>query len=93
MVPSSRFQKNESSLRIDNDISSMRIATTCVAPYSLWVEGDNRANSYDSRNPQHGAITKNLLVGVAEYVLWPPTRIGKVQDIPPPEPRPQSYWA
>ena len=51
---------------------SMRVATTCVAPYSMWVEGDNRSNSYDSN--QQGSISKHLLVGVAEYVVWPPTR-------------------
>ncbi|GKZ00439.1 hypothetical protein MPSEU_000996500 [Mayamaea pseudoterrestris] len=48
-----------------------------VPPYSLYVEGDNKANSRDSR--QIGPISKGLLVGVAEYVLWPPTRMGQIQ--------------
>jgi hypothetical protein len=43
-----------------------------VPDYSSYVEGDNKANSVDSRNSVHGAVSKNLLVGVAEYVLWPP---------------------
>eukprot|EP00980_Cylindrotheca_fusiformis_P005299 scaffold1136_cov146-Cylindrotheca_fusiformis.AAC.12 len=99
MIPSRRLEKqkaassNQMEEDDDNNMTGMRIATTFVAPYSLWLEGDNSANSIDSRDPQHGAISKNLLVGIAEYVLWPPTRIGKVEDIPAPEPRPQSYWA
>ena len=104
MVPSSmrRFHSssaksnnnnNNSSFRMDDDTpTSMRIATTYVPPYSLWVEGDNLANSYDSRNKEHGPVSKKLLVGIAEYILWPPTRWGGLQNIKPPEPRPQSYW-
>jgi signal peptidase I len=95
MVSSSRFQSPRAKqYRIDNsdNDTSMRIATTSVSPYSLLVEGDNSSNSYDSRNKKHGAISKKLLVGIAEYRIWPPTRIGLVNEIEPPQPRPQSYW-
>ena len=89
MVPSSSLK---SSYRMDDNPTSMRIATTSVPPYSLWVHGDNLTNSYDSRNKEHGPVSKKLLVGIAEYILWPPTRWGVIQNINSPEPRPQSYW-
>lgn len=85
MVPSHRFRhspyqmdtnrkRNDSS----NDMTSMRIATTSLAPYSLWVEGDNTPKSFDSKD--HGPVTKKLLVGIAEYILWPPNRMGRLES-------------
>jgi len=106
MAPSSRFDKpGKFTFRMDDEMKkrgktssnaasfqSMRIATTCVAPYSMWVEGDNRANSNDSQ--QHGSVSKHLLVGVAEYVVWPPTRFQKLsRELENPmEARPHAYW-
>lgn len=51
-----------------------------IPSYSLLVEGDNRSASKESRGP----VSKKLLVGVAEYRVWPPWRIGKLdnQNIP-----------
>jgi signal peptidase I len=66
-----------------------------VPDYSLYVEGDNKANSVDSRNPVHGAVSKNLLVGVAEYVLWPPSRWQRIQREPAKDAKtgkPRAYW-
>jgi signal peptidase I len=67
-----------------------------VPDYSLYVEGDNKANSVDSRNPVHGAVSKNLLVGVAEYVLWPPSRWQRIQRGEPAKDaktgKPRAYW-
>eukprot|EP00565_Helicotheca_tamesis_P005032 CAMPEP_0185724268 /NCGR_PEP_ID=MMETSP1171-20130828/800_1 /TAXON_ID=374046 /ORGANISM="Helicotheca tamensis, Strain CCMP826" /LENGTH=251 /DNA_ID=CAMNT_0028392077 /DNA_START=184 /DNA_END=939 /DNA_ORIENTATION=- len=40
--------------------------------YSLWVEGDNTHNSHDSNTT--GPISKKSIVGVAEYIIWPPSR-------------------
>jgi len=98
MMPSNRY-KPASQFQMDNDngtqdsLAAMRLASPCVPPYSLWVEGDNLRNSLDS-STDHGPITKKLLVGIAEYRIWPPTRIGKLgpstdmrQD-----PKPYSYW-
>ena len=48
-----------------------------VPSYSLYVGGDNEYCSRDSR--QYGPVSQNLLVGVAEYVVWPPSRIQKVR--------------
>jgi signal peptidase I len=45
---------------------------------SLWVMGDNRQNSQDSRynqgNPGGGSIPIGNVVGVAFLTLWPPDR-------------------
>lgn len=63
-----------------------------IPPYSLYVEGDNRSNSRDSR--QIGPISKGLLVGVAEYVLWPPTRIQRIHRVKQQDDlgRPRASW-
>ena len=84
---------------LDEYRTGMKIATTSVPPYSLWVEGDNKNNSYDSRTRRrrsrrrniddtstvdeaslggHGPVSKKLLIGIAEYRIWPPWRIGKL---------------
>jgi len=54
----------------------------------VWVEGDNHTNSSDSRD--HGPVNQKLVMGVAEYVLWPPSRMGKLQTQVIDEHR--SYW-
>ena len=56
-----------------------------IPPYSLWVEGDNhKIQSYDSRpsptHQSHGPLSKKLVVGIAEFVVWPPTRIGWIEN-------------
>lgn len=40
--------------------------------FSVFVEGDNLDDSIDSR--LLGPLSRNLVVGVAEYVVWPPSR-------------------
>jgi signal peptidase I len=51
----------------------------------LWMMGDNRADSDDSRyrttDPGGGAIPENEVVGRAFVIIWPPSRIG---DLPIP---------
>lgn len=54
----------------------------------IWAEGDNQENSSDSRH--YGEINQKLVVGVADYVVWPPWRVGKVKKIVDDE---RSYWA
>ncbi len=43
----------------------------------LWVMGDNRAISYDSRlhqnDPGHGTVPENQVVGRAFVIVWPPS--------------------
>ena len=56
-----------------------------VPPGRLWVLGDSRANSDDSRyrrdDPGSGTIPESAVVGRAFVIIWPPSRIG---DLPIP---------
>jgi signal peptidase I len=49
------------------------VPKTVVGPGKLWVMGDNRDNSADSR--VFGAIDENLVVGKAVVRWWPLTQI------------------
>ena len=75
-----------------------------VPPFALWVEGDNngedeenenkstnvaRGKSIDSRS--YGPVCKNLVEGVAERIIWPPSRWGVIPASVPAVPR--SWWA
>ena len=40
----------------------------------LWVMGDNRTNSADSR--YFGAVSKDSVTGHANFTFWPLNRIG-----------------
>lgn len=55
-------------------------STVYVPPYCIWVEGDNPSASVESHSRGHGPVSKKLLVGIAEYRLWPPWRIGKLDN-------------
>lgn len=63
-----------------------------VPPYSLWVEGDNQGSngnrSIDSRT--YGAVCKNNVIGIAERIVWPPSRWGVLPCITSSVPR--SWW-
>jgi signal peptidase I len=51
----------------------------------VWVEGDNRGDSDDSRghtgDPGGGAVPENEIVGRAFFKIWPPSQFG---DLPIP---------
>jgi len=47
-----------------------------------WVEGDNGESSIDSRH--FGPVPVGLVVGKASFVIWPFSKIRKLQSLPPP---------
>ncbi|ARC57300.1 Signal peptidase I [Frondihabitans sp. 762G35] len=53
---------------------------------SLWVEGDNRDNSADSRlqtsTPSKGFVPMSDVVGRAFVITWPSSRWGLLDDFP-----------
>ncbi|KAA8885207.1 signal peptidase I [Nocardia colli] len=54
---------------------------------SLWVMGDNRNNSRDSRahitDELHGTVPADNVRGKAVFKIWPPNRIGPVRSQDP----------
>ncbi|KAL6645181.1 hypothetical protein ACP70R_016789 [Stipagrostis hirtigluma subsp. patula] len=42
-----------------------------------WVEGDNAARSWDSR--AFGPIPLGLIYGRVTHIVWPPSKIGRVE--------------
>uniref|UniRef100_A0A6T9YI78 Mitochondrial inner membrane protease subunit 2 n=1 Tax=Pseudo-nitzschia arenysensis TaxID=697910 RepID=A0A6T9YI78_9STRA len=70
------FGEGESSAKKDTRIES----TVYIPPYSIYVQGDNcSASSTENYNKGgHGPVSKKLLVGIAEFRVWPPWRMGKV---------------
>jgi signal peptidase I len=64
--------KSEPYITPDNPMSDYGPIT--VPPGRVFVMGDNRGNSKDSR--YFGSISKTSLVGKAFFVYWPPSRMG-----------------
>lgn len=68
---------------------SMKFSIT-VPEGRLWVMGDNRANSADSRAhmelPGEGTVRADSVVGKAWLRLWPSNRFGIIENQPPAQP-------
>ncbi|MET0728622.1 MAG: signal peptidase I [Acidimicrobiales bacterium] len=45
---------------------------------TVFVMGDNRSNSHDSRYSDRGAVPIDTIVGRAFVLIWPPTKIGSL---------------
>lgn len=63
-----------------------------VPPGRLWVMGDNRTHSADSRahcpmlctgDPMGGTVPVANVIGKARFIVWPPTRWGGVGSVNP----------
>ena len=63
----------------DNKPSALKFSVT-VPPGRLWVMGDHRGVSYDSRghqgDPGQGTIPESGVLGRAFVIIWPPSRAG-----------------
>jgi signal peptidase I len=76
---------NETSYLYPGDPPSSFTFSAIVPAGHLWVMGDNRSDSDDSRyhtaDPGGGAIPENEVVGRAFMIIWPPSAIS---DLPIP---------
>jgi signal peptidase I len=75
----------ETSYLYPGDAPSFPFKTVTVPPGHLWVMGDHRGDSDDSRyhtsQPGGGAIPENEVVGRAFLIIWPPSQLS---DLPIP---------
>jgi signal peptidase I len=77
---------NENSYIYPGDAPSQVHFSVTVPPDRLWVMGDNRADSDDSRYrpaaPDDGTIPESAVVGRAFVIIWP---LSRINDIPIPD--------
>jgi signal peptidase I len=71
---------NEGSYVYPGEAPSLQRFNITVPPGRLWVMGDHRLVSYDSRghmgDPGGGTIPESAVLGRAFVIIWPPSRWG-----------------
>jgi signal peptidase I len=69
---------HESSYLYPGAAPSLKRFSVTVPPGRLWVMGDNRQVSDDSRlrtsDPGHGTVPENMVIGRAFVIVWPPSQ-------------------
>ena len=64
-------------IAVFKDTSSGITKKVSIPQNHVWLQGDNKANSKDSRDI--GPVSMNLIHGIATHRVWPLNKIGKLK--------------
>lgn len=53
-----------------------------IEPYSVWLEGDTASNDGETQE-YSGSVSKKLVIGRIERILWPPSRVQNIFAVRP----------
>lgn len=69
------------------DLNQAPFKPVTIPKGGLWVMGDNRNNSDDSRYQNHGGlggvVPESDVIGIARTIIWPPGRWGGIGETNP----------